>query len=114
MSANIPSSYDMLSLYGVLPYDVNQMLFDTPSPYLQQHGVSLPNSSPEKDEFKHGEKEKKEKEPIEPKKLGLIALATYLTGVVLSKGSKNPVKGMEAIGKTLWNIVKIPIRVIKK
>lgn len=109
MSANIPSTYDMLSIYGILPYDATQIITDTPSPYLQTHKVGLPTLEPKRDEFK-----KQKKEPIEPKKLGLIALATYITGVVLSKGSKNPLKGMEAIGKTLWNIIKVPIRVVKK
>lgn len=111
MSTNLPSSYDMLSVYGVLPYDVNQMIFDKPSPYFQQHRNGLANSASEKDEFKH---EKKEKEPIEPKKLGLIALTTYLAGVALSKGSKNPIKGMQAIGKFLWNLIKLPVKVLKK
>lgn len=110
MSGTIPNSYDMLSMYGVLPYDANEIITGTPSPYLQQNSIKLPGSTPKKDEFKH---EKEHKEPLEPKKIGLIALGTYLTGVALSR-SKNPLKGMKAIGKTLWNLIKLPIRVFKK
>lgn len=112
--AGFPNSYDMLSIYGILPYDVNEIVNEKPSSYLE--GINKHHSSPEKDEFKTGKKEKaegKEKEPLEPKKIGLIALGAYLTGCILSK-SKNPLKGAEAIGKTLWKIIKLPIKIFKK
>lgn len=113
MSA-IPNSYDMLAISGILPYDVNEIVYEKPSAYFES--INPHHSSPEKDEFNHDKKEKaegKEKEPLEPKKLGLIALGIYLTGCILSK-SKNPIKGAEAIGKTLWNIIKLPVKIFKK
>ncbi len=111
MSTNFPSAYDMLSLSGVLPYDVNQIIFDTPSPYLQQSNLKLPASTPQKDVFNPNGKTKT---PTDPRKIGLAALATYITGVILSKGSKNPIKGLQAIGSTLLNIIKLPLKVLKK
>lgn len=109
MAGNIPNSYDMLSIYGVLPYDANQIITGEPSPYLQQNTPKLPNSNLKQDEFKPSNKK-----PINPKALGLAALGTYLAGVVLSKGSKNPIKGLKAIGKFAFNLIKLPLNVLKK
>ncbi len=110
MSTGFPNAYDMLAVNGVLPYDVNQIIFDKPSPYLREGGVGLIPSTPNKDEFKANYKEKKQ---IEPKRIGLMALGTYLAGALLSK-STNPLKGMKALGKFAFNLIKLPIKVFKK
>ncbi len=111
MTAGLPNSYDMLTLYGILPYDVNQIVNDKPSQFLQNSYLKMPNNTLKSDQFNINNKTKT---PKDPRKVALAALATYLTGVVLSKGSKNPLKGLQAIGKTAFNIIKLPIKVLLK
>ncbi len=104
----IPNAYDRLNTAGVLPYDVNKIIYGKPSEYLSQTNHTSSNlEQPKKDLF-----HKKDKE-IEPKKIGLIALTTYLVGAVLSK-SKNPIKGAQAMGTTLLKLAKIPLKLLKK
>ncbi|MDD3237265.1 MAG: hypothetical protein PHV37_04130 [Candidatus Gastranaerophilales bacterium] len=107
MSTNIPSTYDMLSIYGVLPYDVNQYLTDKPSDYLSQAKSGI-NPNLKSDVFN-----KSGKKPLDAKKVGFAALGTYIAGAILSK-SKNPVKGAKAIGNLALNILKFPIKLLKK
>ena len=111
MSMNFPNSYDMLAVNGILPYDVNQIISDKPSSYLNQMGMQkLPGAAPSKDEFKLINKQKT---PTDPRKLGLAAIATYITGAIMAK-STNPAKGLQALGKFALNLIKLPLKVIKK
>lgn len=111
----IPNAYDQLAISGVLPYDVNQIAEDKPSEYLKENyppTTGLNGTNPIKDEFK-SEKSEGNKEHIDPKKAGLAALGTYLTGAILSR-SKNPVKGLKAIAKTAIKLVMLPLKLLKK
>ena len=102
-----PNSYDRLCLAGILPYDVNNIVYDKPSEFLSQ-GNSPIATAPPKDVFDN----KKKKKAIDPKIAGLAGIGTYVTGAILSK-SKDPVKGLKAICKTLYKVAKIPLNLIK-
>lgn len=114
MSSIYPDSYDMLNLSGILPYDVSAIVNEKPSPYLTANGRKpLIVLSPD-DKFTPTQKPPKPKKPIDWKAVGLGTILTYVAGVILSKGKLNPLKGLQAIGKTLLKIVKLPLKLFKK
>ncbi len=106
---NIPNSYDMLAVNGILPYDVNEIVTGKPSDFSSFAPNTL-DASPKKDEFSL----KNPKKPNEVKKIGLAVLATYIAGVILSKGKTSPTNGAEAILNTATKILKLPLKLLKK
>lgn len=118
-----PSSLDLLATQGIIPYDAQAFITGEPSPYLQQYGISTPQNpqlahipplkrQPLSDSYSPATltKDFKEHEPGILKKIGAIALGTYILGFICSKGKKNPLEGIKAI----YSLASRPVKWLAK
>ena len=119
-------SLDRLTRLGILPCDAYSFITGEPSGTSTQHSVDMSGVKPGNklsgqpiiDQYNpqkmmndaQGGSSLWEK----AKTVGAIALGTYILGLICSKGKKNPIEGMKAIGKVIsWPFKKI-INFIKK
>lgn len=136
-----PSSLDLLTTQGILPYDAQEFVTGEPSAYLQQYGYYPPGQSvssaglpanslsplqplsplqqqPIVDSYNPAKlmKEKNSEGSIiyKLKTIGASALALYILGFICSKGKKNPIDGIKGIYNVCASVVKWIGKIFKK
>ncbi len=135
MAALGPSSLDLLTTQGILPYDAQEFITGTPSAYLKQCGYYPQEQSISATDMAANPLPPLQQQPIadsyNPAKLmseknsdssvmhklktiGASALALYILGFICSKGKKNPIDGIKGIYNVCASVVKWIGKIFKK